>query len=54
MNDENVNPNLYMRLGKRSKVHIALTHPDAQIFELGKLAEGVNAPIELVVVNNPE
>ena len=54
MNDEKVNPNLHMRLAKRNKVHVALTHPDAQIFELGKLAEGVNAPSELVVLNTPE
>ena len=34
--------------------HRALNHPDAQVFELGKLAEGVNASSELVVVKIPE
>ena len=43
-----------MRFVKRSKVHVALTHPDAQISELGKLAEGVNASSELVIVKISE
>ena len=33
--------------------HRALNHPDAQVFELGKLAEGVNASSELVFLNTP-